>query len=220
MSQSTAPTVHIPLLSVLDDMPISKCATLLDEKGVHIPVDIVNWPDQFPYKPLVQVNSAHTSTHIFLDFFVRGNCLKAVGCTNNADVYKDSCVEFFVQPLPDGPYYNFEFNCIGTIHAARRTDRHNGTLLSDAELDSVARFASCGTRAFNEMEGIFAWNLTVDIPLEVMGLKYDGNPLAMRGNFYKCADETSCPHFLSWAPVDTPKPDFHRPEFFGTIILD
>ena len=27
----------------------------------------------------------------------------------------------------------------------------------------------------------------------------------------------SLPHYLSWMPIDTPKPDFHRPEFFGKI---
>ncbi|MDE5921249.1 MAG: hypothetical protein K2G82_06535, partial [Paramuribaculum sp.] len=30
---------------------------------------------------------------------------------------------------------------------------------------------------------------------------------------------TSEPHYLSWAPITTPQPDFHRPEFFGNITL-
>ncbi|MBO7233161.1 MAG: hypothetical protein J6V16_08435, partial [Bacteroidales bacterium] len=25
------------------------------------------------------------------------------------------------------------------------------------------------------------------------------------------------PHYLSWQPINTEKPDFHRPEFFGTL---
>ena len=135
---------------------------------------------------------------------------------NNSSVHQDSCVEFFVCPDGKLPYYNFEFNCIGTIHAAR----HKGTPLSDEELSQVKRYPSCGTRPFEELEGMFTWNLLVAIPLSLIGLKYEGKPLAMKGNFYKCADLTTTPHFLSWAPIDTPEPDFHRPEFFADIILE
>ncbi|MDE6490265.1 MAG: hypothetical protein K2L49_03810, partial [Muribaculaceae bacterium] len=28
------------------------------------------------------------------------------------------------------------------------------------------------------------------------------------------------PHYMSLFPIDTPQPDFHRPEFFGTITLE
>jgi hypothetical protein len=37
----------------------------------------------------------------------------------------------------------------------------------------------------------------------------------IKGNFYKCGDKTSVPHFLSWNPIILPSPDFHRPDFFG-----
>ena len=58
------------------------------------------------------------------------------------------------------------------------------------------------------------------IPLEILGIEYNGKPVSMRGKFNKCAEATSQPHYLSWAPIKTPAPDFHRPEFFGDIILD
>jgi len=38
-----------------------------------------------------------------------------------------------------------------------------------------------------------------------------------RSNFYKCADESSHPHWLTWAPINFPRPSFHIPEFFGTL---
>ncbi|MDE6137165.1 MAG: hypothetical protein K2F97_06800, partial [Muribaculaceae bacterium] len=57
------------------------------------------------------------------------------------------------------------------------------------------------------------------IPLDLIGVHYEGKPVEMRGNFYKCASATSQPHYLSWNPIDTPEPDFHRPEFFGKLIL-
>lgn len=36
-------------------------------------------------------------------------------------------------------------------------------------------------------------------------------------NLFKCGDELSHPHFLSWQPIRTEKPDFHRPEFFAQV---
>ncbi|MDE6498583.1 MAG: hypothetical protein K2L21_07985, partial [Muribaculaceae bacterium] len=87
-------------------------------------------------------------------------------------------------------------------------------------LATVRRHPSCGTRPFKELEGIFSWNLLTSIPLELIGVRYEGTPVEMRANFYKCASATSQPHFLSWNPIATTKPDFHRPEFFGTLILE
>ncbi|MDE6449753.1 MAG: hypothetical protein K2L41_06690, partial [Muribaculaceae bacterium] len=36
---------------------------------------------------------------------------------------------------------------------------------------------------------------------------------------YSCASAIESPYYLSWSPIDTPRPDFHRPEFFGYLIL-
>ena len=38
-----------------------------------------------------------------------------------------------------------------------------------------------------------------------------------RANLYKCADDSSHPHWLTWAHVDNPTPDFHLREFFGIL---
>jgi len=41
--------------------------------------------------------------------------------------------------------------------------------------------------------------------------------VAWRANLNKCADGMSHPHWLTWAPVGVPRPDLHRPEFFGIL---
>lgn len=219
MSEKQRLSLLVPYLKELDSMSPEDAIKALDKHGARQTIECLNWKDQFPYRPLTAVSIAHSGTHIYIDFAVRCNYLRAVNFENNSSVHQDSCVEFFVCPNGELPYYNFEFNCIGTAHAAKRMDRHSGTPLSDAELDSIKRYPSCGTNPFEELEGMFTWNLMVAIPLEVMNLKFDGKSIAMKGNFYKCADLTSTPHFLSWAPIDTPNPDFHRPEFFAEIIL-
>ena len=67
--------------------------------------------------------------------------------------------------------------------------------------------------------GIWDWRVTVLIPFELVGADPENLPEKLRANFYKCGDKTAHPHFLSWNPVGTPSPDFHRPEFFGELIL-
>lgn len=214
-------TLSVPCIEQLDTLSCEEIIRVLDDCGTRQSIDSVNWPGQYPYRPLSSFVIAHSRTAIYIDFFVRCNYLRAVNYKNNSDVYQDSCVEFFVQPDPADPhYFNFEFNCIGTIHTARRLDRHSGELLADDQLDRVMRYPSCGTKPFQEVEGMFNWNLLVAIPLDMIGVSCQNGPVKMRGNFYKCADMTSVPHFLSWNPIDTPTPDFHRPEFFGDIILE
>lgn len=213
-------TLEVPYLPELDNLSPEQIVAALDEKGERRTVECLNWKKQFPYRPLTAFSIAHSKKYIYIDFFVRSNYLRAVNYENNSNVYQDSCVEFFVSPEGETPYYNFEFNCIGTVHAARRNDRHSGELLSDEQLNRIKRYPSCGTRPFEEVEGIFTWNLLVAIPLDIINLEYEeGKLLKIKGNFYKCGDLTSSPHYLSWAPINTENPDFHRPEFFGDIIL-
>ena len=60
--------------------------------------------------------------------------------------------------------------------------------------------------------------LALDIPASTFGLETFAG-LQARGNFYKCGDRLPVPHYLSWAPIGTPKPDFHRPEYFDRLIF-
>ena len=40
------------------------------------------------------------------------------------------------------------------------------------------------------------------------------------GNFYKCGDETSKPHFVTWNPVGTETPDYHQSAYFGELSFE
>lgn len=215
-----SPSLRIPFIENLDNLSQEEIINCLDQNGERQTIGILNWQTEYPYKPLTSIAVAHSEKYLYIDFFVRCNYLRAVNYENNSSVHQDSCVEFFVCPDGKLPYYNFEFNCIGTVHAACRQDRHTGTPLKDEQLDRIIRYPSCGNRPFEELQGLFSWNLLVAIPLDLMDIEYKGEPIEMKGNFYKCADLTTAPHFLSWAPIDTPEPDFHRPEFFAPIILE
>ena len=65
------------------------------------------------------------------------------------------------------------------------------------------------------------WAVAYTVPFAWLEALY-GRPVdrraAFRGNFY-CCDETIHPHFGSWSPIEAPKPDFHRPECFGELVM-
>ena len=220
MNRSNIKTISIPRIDAIENIQHDNIINILEEKGFRTIIDSNNWSKEFPYCPLSSFTTAHDGKYIYIDFFVRCNYLKAENYENNSPVSQDSCVEFFVAPKGDNHQWNFEFNCIGTINASHRTERKNPTRLNDEELAQVLRYASCGNKPFQELEGIFSWNLLVAIPLSLIGIEYSGMPIEMKGNFYKCASGCTQPHYLSWNPIFTEKPDFHRQEFFGNIILE
>lgn len=222
MNTIKQPELTVPRIDILDTLGDDADAILLqlDSLGARSQIANVDWPDQFPYRPMTTFSAAYTAESLYIDFLVRCNYLRAEHYEPQTAVSEDSCVEFFVQPQPGGEYWNFEFNCIGTVNASHRLTRPEPVRLTTDEIATIRRYASCGTRPFRELEGLFTWNLLVVIPFRLMGL--DGNKLpdTMRANFYKCASATSEPHYLSWSPVDAPKPDFHRPDSFGTIRFE
>ena len=212
-------TLHIPYTPALDNLSLEEVANALEDGGARFSVESLNWPGEFPYRPLTVITAAHSGKFIYLDFLVRCNYLRAVNYADQSPVSEDSCVEVFLQCNEGGDYWNFEFNCIGAVNASHRIHRPEPTRLTSEELASIRRFPTCGTKPFCEVEGLFTWNLLVVIPLKLLGIDTVEPGTILRGNFYKCASAASQPHFLSWNPIDTPAPDFHRPEFFGNLIL-
>lgn len=182
----------------------------------------VNWPDQFPACPEVTVEVSNNREFLFLHYHVKGEQLRAVTAEDQGPVWEDSCVEFFCQVPGEKHYMNFETNCIGAMVASRRLGRaEEVTPLPPEEMAQIRRRCSYPRTPFEEKDGLFEWDVELQIPLSL--IFRNGQPVfpqTLRANFYKCADKTKQPHFLSWQPVRVPKPDFHRPEFFGEIILD
>lgn len=216
------PTLHIPYIPNLDNLSLEEVANAIEDGGTRFSVESLNWPTQFPYRPLTVITAAHSNDYLYVEFLVRCNYLRAVNYTDNSPVSEDSCVEIYIAPNANSDnYWTLEFNCIGTMNAAIcSAAQKECTKLTTEQLQSIKRYASVGTRPFQELEGSFIWTVAIAIPLSLFNLKYTGQPLEMRGNFNKCASATSQPHYLSWAPISTETPDFHQPMFFGKIILD
>lgn len=129
-----------------------------------------------------------------------------------SQVCNDSCLEFFLAPdMADERYLNFEFNPLGTLYlgfGGARPTRVRQIVRSVEELFRPEPF-------FTEN----GWGICWQIPFAFLRTYFPGFiPRSdMAGNFYKCGDETPRPHYLSWAPMRSETPDFHRRQDFGTL---
>ena len=140
------------------------------------------------------------------------DCYRAAVQEDNGRSWEDSCVEIFLQnPANPAEYFNFETTSRGFILAARGTGRENRQTLP---LDAIAKIKRSGTAPSIQDDSVY-WTMAVEIPAEIFGMKAIEAPL--RGNLYKCADKANTPHYLSAFPIETEKPDFHRPEFFEVL---
>ncbi len=211
----------VPYIESLNDIGIERTGDILEEKGKREALDELNWAKDFPYRPITTFNIGYSKDALYIKYDVHGSMLRAIYVNDQDPVYQDSSVEFFCKKPGDDYYMNFEFNCIGTCLAKKRKGRHEEvTPLTPEELADIERFSALGRRAFKEIEGMFTWDLIIKIPFHILQIDKDNLPEKLLGNFYKCADATGSPHYLSWTPVKTPKPDFHRPEFFGEIYFE
>jgi hypothetical protein len=185
-------------------------------------IDCVDWADQYPYKPDARFRIAHTHDAFLIQYRVDEKSVRAHYGEDCGNVWTDSCVEFFSMPGGDELYYNIECNCIGTILMAVGTGRENREKASPEYLNMIKRWSSLGNKPFEERKGGCTWEVALYIPYAAFFKHHitslDGKKVF--ANFYKCGDELETPHFLSWNPIDLPKPDFHRPDFFGTIEME
>ena len=184
-------------------------------------IEIVNWSDSYPYAPKVDFIIAHTGKEILLKFFVQEQSVLALTAEDNGEVWTDSCVEFFIN-FDETGYYNFEFNCIGTALLGFRKEKNNFIRADKKIFDAIGRKSTLGNTPFPEKKGNENWELTLNIPVSSF-FKHDIQNLSgikAKANFYKCGDNLSVPHFVSWSPINNPTPNFHLEKFFGEIEFE
>jgi hypothetical protein len=206
--------LKVPFLKNLVAGNAEEIKGILINNGKQASVDIVNWVE-YPHIPEVQFFVGHSGTHLWIHFEIKNDYIIAENWADQDPVWQDACVEFFM--LVGNEYRNFEFNCLGVCLSAVGPNRNSRTSISKEDLVKIIRYPAFSPNNIPK-EGTQAdWSLTIGIPFDLTGLKAG---MTFKGNFYKCGDETKIPHYLSWAPISTENPDFHRPEFFGEIELE
>ena len=155
-------------------------------------------------------------------FVVDDRYVRAAARRFNDSVCHDSCVEFFVAPAADpaaDAYFNFEVNCGGTLLLYRCGTRFEE--VPEADGAAIAMAHTQPKIVDPEIVGPTTWAVEYHVPWSLFEKHF--GPVtptagtAWRANFYKCGDRTSHPHWGSWAPVDSPKPNFHLPGSFRPI---
>lgn len=175
------------------------------------------------YKPITEVRMFYTEEHINLKFTSDDIHLKAIFENQNDTVCKDNCVEFFFNPNPkyDSRYINIEMNVIGAARIGIGTNRENRKLLNP-NLDIFKIKTTVNKNNISSYKKS-NWSVEYCIPFcfieRLYGKVNIHSGSIIKGNFYKCGDDTKYPHFGCWNPIMSSYPDFHRPEFFGDIVF-
>ena len=103
-------SLSLKYISKLEGLDIKDVAIYFRRNQVFKYVDILNWPEQFPYKPLCRFKIARSAQSVFIHFNVIEKNVRALYSTDQQAVWEDSCVEFFCKQPNQEHYYNFEFN--------------------------------------------------------------------------------------------------------------
>lgn len=209
-------TLEIPFISGLESLSFEELDKRMETGAAKDFICEVNW-QTYPYKPTAAFRVARSESHLVIFYDVKGLDLRAAALEDNGPVWEDSCCEFFVSDLSDGTYYNFELNCVGTLLAAKRRSRTDADMFSPDQLARIIRHSSLEKKPYEEADVIHSWSTAICIPFDLIGLNASNLPEGIRANFYKCADMTAHPHYLSWNRIDVPTPDFHRPDHFGLL---
>lgn len=186
-------------------------------------------PFQFPWyhggeRETTSVRLLWDDQFLYAGYVVRDKHISARFTERDQPVYEDDCVELFTAPNPQRPeaYFNFEMNARAVLldqhhphgrfsgldhewnsHGVQVATQLHGTLNDDRDEDA-------------------RWTLEVAIPWSnFRGVAEHLPPQPgdqWRLNLNRCGGETN-PQYSQWSPSVTEKPDFHRPETFGTVIF-
>lgn len=213
-------TLQVPRQNLSQLETVFDKIKMLHEAGAEAFIDQVNWKEDFPKTLPVIVRVAHDGEMLYLFYTVTGEAVRAVNTEDFGSVWEDSCVEFFMQREGESGYRNFECNVLGVLLSRTHETREKGVPQTE-NMPSIFRHGTICHRYKGDKE-VSDWSMYLEIPKKALGFgtheSLSGQKI--RANFYKCGDETPEPHFLSWNPIDLPKPNFHVPQFFGLLELE
>lgn len=219
MHYTVRKTASRPVLNGNWSAPVWQAAETLTVANVR--------PESSDHHPKVAARLLHSGTAIYGIYRVEDRYVRAAHQGFQAPVCRDSCVEFFCRPHVGIGYFNFEFNCGGALLCSYIRDwtRIGKAGFADFEMlgpeapEAVDIFHSLPEKVDPEIAEPTVWTLQFAIPVSLLetycGLLGDLSGRTWTANLYKCGDETSHPHWLTWAPVDAL--NFHLPNCFQPI---
>jgi hypothetical protein len=188
-------------------------------------LDIKHFMGALPgFCPSVKAKLAYDKENIYVIFRVKDRYVSCIEHNYNGPVSNDSCVEFFFSPdmnLPER-YFNLEVNCSGTpLMKYNIIPRKEYKFLEIDDISKIEIAHSLPSNIDQEITQPVTWTIEYKIPFSLL-FKFSNITLPKQGvfwkaNFYKIAAKTSNPHWITWSFVNNPTPDFHLPQYFGTL---
>ncbi|MBA3972200.1 MAG: carbohydrate-binding family 9-like protein [Bacteroidetes bacterium] len=176
------------------------------------------------FQPEVQAKMMYDPSYLYVIFRVKDRFVKSVVTDYNGPVSTDSCVEFFFSPDSEFPlkYFNLEVNAGGTpLMCYIAKPKSEAIKLVSDELKQIEIAHSLPAKVDPEITEPVTWTIEYRLPISIL-IKYSNvtKPAAgvvWKANFYKTGSKTSNPNYLTWSFVDNLRPNFHLPQFFGTL---
>ena len=179
------------------------------------------------HRPNVLAKLAWDDDSLYLIFRVEDRYVRAVAKKYQDPVCSDSCVEFFFTPgFNIGfSYFNIEVNCGGTMLFRWNPEGKKAIPVALKDGDKVEIAHSLSKIVEPEIGEPTAWIIEYRLPLAIVrkycpAASQPAPGVIWKANFYKCADATSHPHWLTWSFVDHPTPRFHLPQHFGFLKFE
>lgn len=177
-----------------------------------------------PFKPTVEAKMMYDNENVYMIFRVKDKFVKSTVTKINGCVSCDSCVEFFFSPDKNEPlkYFNLEINAGGTPLMQYVTEPRKKHINLEPELVEQVEIAhSLPSVVDPEITEPTTWTIEYRLPLSILrkhsNLSNPAPGVTWKANFYKTGSKTSNPNYITWNVVDNPQPNFHLPQFFGTI---
>lgn len=180
------------------------------------------------FKPTVEAKMMYDASNVYVIFRVKDRYVRSLVQEYNGNVSGDSCVEFFFAPDSNLPlnYFNLEINAGGTpliFYIKSPYPKAAFVKLQASEIEEIEIAHSLPSKVDPEITEPVTWTIEYRIPMSMLAkfsnITHPAPGVVWKANFYKTGSRTSNPNYITWNFVDNPKPNFHLPQFFGTLIF-
>ena len=179
------------------------------------------------FHPEVKGKMMYDEKNLYVIFNVFDRFVRCKEKNINDNVWEDSCVEFFFAPDNAFPkrYFNLEINCMGVpLMRYNRVPRKDSEKLKVVDIRQIEIGHSIKDSFEGEITDPITWTVEYRLPLHILTtyseIAYPRKGISWRANFYKIADKSTNPHYITWAPITNGTVDFHQPGYFGEIVFE
>lgn len=142
--------------------------------------------------------------------------LRATVNVPDGAVCNDSCMEAFLDLAPESGrgYINLEINPLAALHEAIGTSRNGRIFVRELGVPPIAPKTAVTPHGWEAM-----YTVTCEHIEALYGKRLKSGDV-IRANFYCCADGKPKPFYATAFNIDTTTPDYHRPEYFGELVIE